>query len=71
MSGRVDGDVQMSLAFTLAKEMTRVTKHFSIRPGAFYDCVVPQEVESMWGPVPVQTLPQGVEDNNCKAVTHK
>ena len=71
MSGRVDGEVQMSLAFQHQSELKLVNKQFSIRPGAFYDCVVPQEVEAMWGPVPVQSLPQGVQDNNCKAVTHK
>ena len=42
---------------------------FSIQPGTFYDCVMPETVESMWGPVPLERLPEGV-DNTCRAVTH-
>ena len=42
---------------------------FSIRPGVFYDCVIPETVGSLWGPVPLERLPTGV-DNTCRAVTH-
>ena len=31
MSGKVDGEVQMSLAFVQGKELTKVTKHFTIQ----------------------------------------
>jgi len=42
---------------------------FKIQPGTFSDCIIPETVESLWGPVPLQKLPQGV-DNNCRAVVH-
>ena len=44
MGGKVDGDVQMALAFKTSTEVTKVAKNLTIQPGAFYDCVVPQEV---------------------------
>ena len=42
---------------------------FSVAAGAFYDCIIPEQVESLWGPIPLQRLPAGV-DNKCRAVTH-
>ena len=42
---------------------------FGIKPGAFYDTIMPETVQSLWGPVPLDTLPDGV-DNTCRAVTH-
>ena len=42
---------------------------FSVAAGAFYDCIIPEQVESLWGPIPLQHLPPGV-DNKCRAVTH-
>ncbi len=47
-----------------------VWKSYSIEAGAFYDSVIPEQIESLWGPIPLERLPPGV-DNNCKAVTHK
>jgi hypothetical protein len=47
-----------------------VWKKLSIKPGTFYDCVIPEHVESLWGPVPLNRLPENV-DNQCKAVTHE
>ena len=43
---------------------------FIIEPGKFSDCVIPSEIEEMWGPIPLERLPAGV-DNTCLAVTHK
>ena len=42
---------------------------FKILVGSFYDCIIPEDVESLWGPIPLQKLPRGV-DNSCRAVTH-
>ena len=42
---------------------------FKIMVGAFYDCIIPEDIESLWGPIPLQKLPRGV-DNKCRAVTH-
>ena len=38
---------------------------FSILPGTFYDCVIPETVSSLWGPIPLERLPDGV-DNSCR-----
>ena len=42
---------------------------FRIEPGSFYDCVIPENIKSLWGPIPLQSLPPGV-DNKCRAVAH-
>ena len=46
-----------------------VESRFKIQPGSFYECVIPEEVETLWGPIPLQRLPNGVS-NKCRAVTH-
>lgn len=46
-----------------------VESRFKIQPGSFYECVMPEEVETLWGPIPLQRLPNGVS-NKCRAVTH-
>ena len=42
---------------------------FNIQPGHFSDCIIPVEIESLWGPMPLERLPEGM-DNKCLAVTH-
>ena len=42
---------------------------FSILRGSFYDCIMPEHLETLWGPIPLPRLPIGV-DNKCRAVTH-
>jgi hypothetical protein len=42
---------------------------FRIEAGSFYDCVIPENIKSLWGPIPLQSLPPGVE-NQCRAVAH-
>ena len=42
---------------------------FGIKPGAFYDAIIPETVQSLWGPVPLERLPEGL-DNTCRTVTH-
>ncbi len=49
-----------------ASNMDRMLK---IEAGAYYDCVMPEDVEALWGPVPLRRLPEG-QENKCKAVTH-
>ena len=46
-------------------------RQFSIEAGSFYDCVIPEDAEALWGPVPVPKLPPTEAENNCKAVTHR
>ena len=43
---------------------------FKIEPVQFSDCIIPSEIEELWGPIPMEKLPDGV-DNTCLAVTHK
>ena len=69
-SGKVDGKLTHQVSLIPNPKPVPVTKHFTIQAGSFYDCVVPQEIESMWGPVPIERLPDGV-DNTCKAVCHR
>jgi hypothetical protein len=42
---------------------------FHIQEGSFYNCVMPENVESLWGPIHLGRLAPGVE-NTCRAVTH-
>lgn len=49
---------------------TPLTFSLGILPGTFYDTIMPETVESIWGPVPLKKLEEG-KDNNCKAVSHK
>jgi hypothetical protein len=61
---------RLSATCTLIKaEETRDTT-LGILPGTFYDAVMPETVESMWGPVPMKRLPEG-DENKCKAVVHR
>uniref|UniRef100_A0A0K2T426 Putative LOC101847836 [Aplysia californica] n=1 Tax=Lepeophtheirus salmonis TaxID=72036 RepID=A0A0K2T426_LEPSM len=39
------------------------------RKGSYYDCIIPENIENLWGPIPLKDLPSD-EDNNCKAVVH-
>ncbi|CAB4064218.1 unnamed protein product [Lepeophtheirus salmonis] len=41
----------------------------NILPGSYYDCIIPENIENLWGPIPLKDLPSD-EDNNCKAVVH-
>ena len=47
-----------------------IWKKLVISPGSYYDCIMPENVESIWGPIPLKHLPEGTE-NKCKAVTHR
>ena len=48
----------------------RSDKALSIEEGAYYDCVMPEDAAALWGPIPTGSLPPGVEENQCKVVTH-
>jgi len=37
---------------------------------AFQSCVMPEDVEQLWGPVPLPKLPEGT-DNKCFAASHR
>ena len=67
MSGKYGGILKGKME--IARTIGPTWKKLIIRPGAYYDCVIPEQAESLWGPVPLERLPEGT-DNTCKAVTH-
>jgi hypothetical protein len=65
--------------FVLTASVTKKKKFYNIGPrptiltverGTFYETTMPETVESMWGPVPLEKLPERTE-NLCNAVSHK
>jgi len=38
--------------------------------GQYEKCIMPENIEQLWGPVPLPRLPPGT-DNNCIAATHR
>ena len=42
----------------------------ALKSGDYQDCIMPEMVESMWGPVPLPRLPPGV-DNKCSVASHR
>ena len=54
----------------LPENKAKIWKKLTIESGTYYDCIMPENIESMWGPVPLRKLPDGIE-NECKAVTHR
>ena len=55
---------------TLVRSGEKRDTNLGILAGTFYDAVMPETVESMWGPVAMRRLPDGKE-NKCKAVVHR
>ncbi len=68
VASKVAVGVSASCKLVKAGETREAT--LGILPGTFYDTVMPETVESMWGPVPMKKLPDG-EENKCKAVVHR
>ena len=62
--------VRLGGVVTLVKSGEMRDTTLGILAGTFYDAVMPENVESMWGPVPMRKLPAGKE-NKCKAVVHR
>ena len=58
------GGSQVSVEFTKLSVEPK-DQVFSIMPGTFYDCVIPETVASLWGPIPLERLPEAV-DNSCR-----
>ena len=42
---------------------------FEIEFGTFYDVITPETVKDLWGPVPLERMPEGL-DSTCIAATH-
>ena len=41
-----------------------------LKPGIYQNCIMPETVDSMWGPIPLPHLPPGIE-NNCSVASHR
>ncbi|KAJ8299322.1 hypothetical protein KUTeg_023382 [Tegillarca granosa] len=41
-----------------------------LQPESYHNCVMPEAVEQMWGPVPLPHLPENVQ-NECAVASHK
>jgi len=41
-----------------------------VEPGAFYECTIPENIESLWGPIPLDSLPQGNKYYWCPLGTY-
>ena len=64
-------DISMKASYCLLRGNVPLESFsLAIVPGSFYDAVMPENVESMWGPVPMRRLPEG-QENECKAVVHR
>ena len=52
----------------------KVTKMGDLRyafdRGSFEECIIPEFIEDLWGPVPLPRLPQG-QDNKCSVANHR
>ena len=51
-------------------ENSNLSTNFKIEQGSFYETIIPETAESLWGPVLLGKLEKGKE-NICKAVSHK
>ena len=58
----ITNDVKLSVSLNMAATpaQCRVTKEFTIEAGSFYECTIPESVEALWGPIPLETLPSGM-----------
>ena len=64
----VENDLKVDV--TMTTNFTRLSHcDLWLVPGSFEDCVMP-DMEQLWGPVPLQKLPPGVE-NNCSVASHR
>ena len=66
----VVGGIELELVDTVFETSSTAATNFSIERGAFYETTMPEDIEAMWGPVPLDKLPDGKE-NRCNVVSHK
>ena len=62
--------IELELVDTVFETSSTAATNFSIERGAFYETTMPEDIEAMWGPVPLDKLPDGKE-NRCNVVSHK
>ena len=71
-TSQTNGAMETTVNLELSNERFGKPKDtcFKILVGSFYDCIIPEDVESLWGPIPLGKLPPE-EENVCQVVTHK
>lgn len=65
----IDSDLGVSLDVTLTLKKLSTCDLWLV-PAEYEDCVMPEESEQLWGPIPLPRLPPGIE-NNCSVASHK
>ncbi|KAK3102278.1 hypothetical protein FSP39_010151 [Pinctada imbricata] len=43
---------------------------YTFSPGTYEECIMPEFLEDLWGPVPLTRLPKG-QDNKCNVASHR
>lgn len=67
----VDLDSDLQVAINMKVELTNLGPcDLWLVPGQYEECVMPEQNEQLWGPVPLPKLPDGVE-NTCSVASHK
>ena len=51
-------------------QLKRMDVAFRLQQEGFQTATMPENVEQLWGPVPLPSLPEGVP-NTCRVATHK
>ena len=68
----VSSSCKVQLSFKMRMKSLKEPRNtiYGIMPGTFYETIMPETVETMWGPVPLKKLPEN-QENKCHAVTHR
>jgi hypothetical protein len=65
----IDTDIKADMKLTLT--LTKLGHcDLWLVPGTYEECVMPEQIESLWGPVPLPRLPPGVP-NTCSVASHR
>lgn len=65
----IDSDIKADLNLTLT--LTKLGQcDLWLVPGTYEECVMPEQIESLWGPILLPRLPPGVP-NTCSVASHR
>lgn len=68
---KVDIDSDLFVAMNMTLTLTKLGQcDLWLVPGTYEECVMPEQIEQLWGPVPLPRLPPGVT-NNCSVASHR
>lgn len=67
----VDLDSDLSLGIDMTLTLTKLGQcDLWLVPGTYEECVMPEQIAQLWGPVPLPRLPPGVS-NTCSVASHR